>query len=489
MTCRGLTSDARPVKKSAMEATDAADAHHSGESQSSPPTAEVLVLIVEDSHTQAMKLQHLLERHLYQVFSAHDGVDALAKLGERRPTLVITDINMPEMDGYELCLRIKDDAHLKEMPVILLTSLSEPKDILKGLECGADSFVVKPYEDEFLLARIQHAIEHLGQRKKAAGTAMAEVRYSGRVYKLKTDWMQSIELLISAYETAVQKNLELLEAKHKLEHLAEEMSGTLEALAESHEKLKEAQVQLIHSEKLKSVGQLAAGIAHEVKNPLSILSMGLHCLGECPLAGEELAALVLKDMKDAVERGNLIINDLLDFSSGRTLTIREGSLNKLVERALRFVRHDFTRSKVKVTLKLGEGLRACLMDVQKIQQVMVNVFVNACHAMPDGGSLTITTSEQAAVSDDTDYAAAKLEGPRYRAGDSLVVAEVRDTGTGLSEDALKKIFDPFFTTKKAGQGTGLGMAVTRQIVDLHRGIITIQNAEGGGAMVTIVFTQ
>src|ERR1051325_2728884 len=102
-----------------------------------------VVLIVEDSLTQALNLQHLLEGHGYQVFRAGDGVEALAKLETQRPTLVISDINMPEMNGYDLCLRIKEDPRLHELPVILLTSLGEPKDILKGLECGANSFVVK----------------------------------------------------------------------------------------------------------------------------------------------------------------------------------------------------------------------------------------------------------------------------------------------------------------------------------------------------------
>ncbi|MEA3208700.1 MAG: hypothetical protein QOE70_1757 [Chthoniobacter sp.] len=454
-----------------------------------PIAGEVVVLIVEDSLTQALKLQHLLQVHHYQVFSATNGVEALEKLKERQPTLVISDINMPEMDGYELCLRIKNDAKLNELPVILLTSLAEPKDILKGLECGADNFVVKPYDDDFLLSRIQHVLENLELRKKLDGKLVSEVRYAGQTYSLKTDWMQSVELLVSTYETAVQKNAQLLEAKQKLERLAEEMSVTLEALAESHEQLKETQNQLIHSEKLHSVGQIAAGIAHEVKNPLAVLTMGIAYLGEQPLAGEELAAVVLKDMKDAVERGNLVISDLLDFSAARALAMAENSINDLIQKTLRFVRHDLASSKVKVVQKLGEGLRACLMDAQKIQQVLINIFVNACHAMPNGGSLTITTGERVAASDDADYAAAKLPTPRYRAGDKLVVAEIRDTGTGISEDVLQRIFDPFFTTKKAGQGTGLGMAVTRQIVELHRGVISIQNADGGGAMVTLTFTQ
>ena len=134
-----------------------------------PVASEVDVLIVEDSLTQAMKLQHILERHRHRVTTARNGEEALAALapGGALPRIVITDINMPRMDGYELCARIKDDARLREIPVILLTSLSDPKDILKGLECGADNFIVKPYDEEFLLSRIQYVLANLELRQQS----------------------------------------------------------------------------------------------------------------------------------------------------------------------------------------------------------------------------------------------------------------------------------------------------------------------------------
>ncbi len=131
------------------------------------PNGEVTVLVVEDSLTQALKLQHLLEQHQLKVIIASNGKEALLKLAASIPTLVVTDINMPEMDGYELCQRIKQDAQSKELPVILLTSLSDPEDILKGLECGADNFIVKPYDEDFLLSRIRHVMENLELRKQA----------------------------------------------------------------------------------------------------------------------------------------------------------------------------------------------------------------------------------------------------------------------------------------------------------------------------------
>ncbi len=181
------------------------------------------ILIVEDSATQAMKLEHVLLRHGFRVTRARHGGEALTALATHLPTLVITDINMPEMDGWELCQRIKDDPRLRELPVILLTSLADPKDILKGLECGADNFVVKPYDEEFLLSRIQFVLTNLELRQQSAGTGATEIFFAGHKYQLTSERVHSIDLLLSTYETAVQKNLELSKAKETLEVQAEQL--------------------------------------------------------------------------------------------------------------------------------------------------------------------------------------------------------------------------------------------------------------------------
>ena len=189
-----------------------------------PVPKDVTILIVEDSPTQALKLRHVLERNGFTVVSAPDGVRALEALAGIIPTLVITDINMPKMDGYELCRRIKDDPTLARLPVILLTSLADPKDILKGLECGADNFIVKPYEEEFLLSRIHYVLANLALRQRSDGRPL-EIYFAGHTYQLTTDRVHSIDLLLSTYETAVQKNLELSAATEKLERQTEELRG------------------------------------------------------------------------------------------------------------------------------------------------------------------------------------------------------------------------------------------------------------------------
>ena len=199
------------------------------------------ILIVEDSATQAMRLEHTLKRHGYRVSSARHGREALTVLSGELPTMVITDVNMPEMDGYELCRHIKDDAKLKELPVILLTALSDPKDILRGIECGADNFVVKPYDEEFLLSRIQYVLANLELRRQSKDRSGTEIFFAGQKYHLTFDRIRNLDLLLSTYETAVQKNLELSKAKETLEKQAIDLREKNEQMAADLEMARELQ--------------------------------------------------------------------------------------------------------------------------------------------------------------------------------------------------------------------------------------------------------
>lgn len=204
-----------------------------------PSPAAGEILIVEDSATQALLLQNILETNGFKAPITRNGREALAALASHRPTLVITDINMPEMDGYQLCQTIKDDPRWKEIPVILLTALSDPADILKGLECGADNFIAKPYEEEFLLSRVRYVLANLALRQQSKGGRATEIFFAGRKYQLTSDRIHSIDLLLSTYETAVQKNIELDKARLLLEQQAaqlrdknEQMSADLELARE-----------------------------------------------------------------------------------------------------------------------------------------------------------------------------------------------------------------------------------------------------------------
>ena len=254
----------------------------------------------------------------------------------------------------------------------------------------------------------------------------------------------------------------------------------------SEEDLKAAQSQLMQAEKLHSIGQLAAGVAHEVKNPLQVLLVGLQYFGDSLLTTNEEARSVLTDMREAVQRANAVVQDLLDFASPRELGMQPRQINALLEKAIRFVRHDTTKAGVKVVTNFAAGMPDASVDPTKIEQVFINLITNACHAMPAGGTLTVTTRERVMTpSESPQHDTGDRSGIRFRSGEPVLAIEIRDTGTGVPPEKLSRIFEPFYTTKSTGKGTGLGLSVTQKIIDLHRGKISIENHPEGGVIATI----
>ena len=172
------------------------------------------ILIVEDSPTQAIQLQSLLEENGFQVSIAYDGAEGLSCLKEENPDLVVSDIVMPEMDGYELCRKIKEDDDLKGIPVLLLTQLTEPEDIIKGLDAGADNFVTKPYDPKLLLSQIEYILVNRTMRTSPRTEMGVEVFFAGKRYFINSDRMQILDLLFSTYQNSLQQKREL-ERKNK----------------------------------------------------------------------------------------------------------------------------------------------------------------------------------------------------------------------------------------------------------------------------------
>ena len=278
---------------------------------------------------------------------------------------------------------------------------------------------------------------------------------------------------------------ELKQAQEQLIETNAKLTAALAGLRQSHEELKLTQLQLIQAEKLQSLGQMAAGVAHEIKNPLAILHMGIGCLGETPFAGDEQMDGIVTEMKNAVHRAETIVRDMLDYSAAKDLALEQIALDSLITRTMRIVRYEFTKAKVNVVTRFSGDLPTFPLDAPKIQQVLINIFINACHAMPGGGTLTITTGQEVYEADEPAEEDPSSRGVPFRRGEKLAVIEVRDTGTGIPEDTLRNIFDPFFTTKARGTGTGLGLSVVKKIIELHGGRISIANATEGGARVTI----
>lgn len=265
----------------------------------------------------------------------------------------------------------------------------------------------------------------------------------------------------------------------------EELKKASGSLRKSGADLLVFQEALIEAEKMESVGRLAAGVAHEVKNPLMTLLTGVKFLSMHLGSRDEKISGLLTDMADAVARADTVIKGLLDFAAPRKLDLTSNDLNAIVERSLDMMKHEIAKGQIAVVSELAPDIPPLLLDPFKLQQVLLNLVTNAVHATPPGGRITVRTFVHARA--EVGVPADGNVGPRRTIDMPSVFLEVDDTGTGIALHAETKIFDPFFTTKPAGQGTGLGLSVSRQIVHMHGGELDIRNRSGGGVRATIVF--
>ena len=271
---------------------------------------------------------------------------------------------------------------------------------------------------------------------------------------------------------------ERVHARQQLEKLNQNVSQTAA-------ELKSTQLQLIQAEKMESIGRMAAGVAHEVKNPLALLLMGVEYLTGGIDPNDPNVEEILTEMREAIERADNIIRGMVDFSSDRQLQLELGDVRPLIEHALLLVRHEVTRSSVEVITHIAEDLPPLKIDNSKFEQVLVNLFNNAIHAMDTAAHAKLEITAFATKLGEVPRDQGARTANHLRSGDEVVVIEVCDNGSGISEENLRKIFDPFFTTKATGVGTGLGLSVVKKIVELHRGAIEIENRMLGGARVRI----
>jgi len=249
------------------------------------------------------------------------------------------------------------------------------------------------------------------------------------------------------------------------------------------QELQKAQTQLIRAEKMESIGRLAAGVAHEVKNPLAIIQMGADYLSQ-EAAADETTRLIIDDIDDAVQRADVVIKGLLDFSRDRELSLKPGNLNEVVERSLHLVAHEMRQRNIVVSSSLSQAIPNIELDSNKLQQVLINLLMNAAHAMDRDGELHVSSSlRKLSSNEDLD----RDNENRFEKGETVLWLEVTDSGPGIPEQDRQRIFDPFYTTKPVGEGTGLGLSVSRNIVNLHRGSIDIRNRAEKGASVVLMF--
>lgn len=274
--------------------------------------------------------------------------------------------------------------------------------------------------------------------------------------------------------------------KRKVLMVVEDITARKKAekkLQQAYNMLKETQSQLIQAEKMQVVGRLASGVAHEVKNPLGIISQGVDCLEREIGSDKEEPLKVLYMIKEAVVRADKIIRDLLDFSRPSPLELKPCDVNKVIQTALTLAKEQLTIRNVNIKLNLASELSLAMMDENQMKQVFINIFLNSLQAMPEGGRLSVRTSVREMK--ELGYSVSVKSTDKFRIGEKALICEIEDTGAGISGYTLNKIFDPFFTTKGPGEGTGLGLTIVKTIIENHKGQIKIESKENQGTKVTI----
>ena len=361
--------------------------------------SEVTILVVDDEPINRQVLRNQLEMVGYRVEVAIDGLRGLKLLEKLNPQVILLDVMMPRISGYQTCYRIRQKYSASELPIILLTAKDQPEDTVRGFQHGANDYLTKPFSREELLIRVQF---HLKLSKATS-----------EVYRMMDD-------------------------------------------------LRGMQNQLIQSAKLAAVGEMTSGIAHELKTPLAGIST--------ILSGVELAKQLHQEIDmDAtcsrvnllVQRCSAIIDHMRNYSRRTEETHSQTQIiNQLLKNTLLLVEPQLKRIGGKLELNLGHDLPFVVGNDIQLEQVFINLCNNACDAMEQSEERILTIQSMAV-------------------GDEVLV-RVSDTGTGMRPEVQERIFESFFTTKSSAKGTGLGMSISQNIVEQHKGQIRFNSELGRG---------
>ena len=319
---------------------------------------------------------------------------------------------------------------------------------------------------EVLLKRERRDVNHIIQR-----SVIMLVLSLGLVLLFQlVVWQYFFHFIIK--ELAIMGNLIQMASQGRLREVAKqtiapknEIDDAIKALADMARELEKREAVLLQSEKLASLGILISGVAHELGNPLNnIALMAQGYLSLYDILGEEEKKNFMTDVLVQTERISKIINNLLDFSRQKKQELIEYSPENLIEKSVALVSNQLKISNVKLHKNIAPNLQPVYIDPPQIEQVLVNLYINAIQAMPEGGDITIEVGEDVA--------------------NGYLIIKVKDTGGGISKEDLLHIFDPFFTTKGT-KGTGLGLSVSYGIMQQHHGDITVESQEGEGTTFTL----
>jgi signal transduction histidine kinase/ActR/RegA family two-component response regulator len=395
------------------------------------------------------------------------------------------------MDGYELCRHIKQHATLRDTPVILVTTLSDPHDVIRGLECRADNFVLKPYDADQLIRRIQFVLVNSHMRQNEQPGMGLEIVFGGSRHFITADRLQILNLLLSTYEAAIQRNRELSttrdtlhETNRELQQLTSELEDRVllrtRELEQTNEALRQAQHALIQQERLRALGQMASGIAHDINNAISPIALYTEAMLERePLS--DRARGYLTTIQRAIDDVAQTVGRMREFYRPREqeLQLADVELNPLIQQVVDLTRarwNDLAQKRgVMIELKsmLASDLPTIRGAENEIRDALTNLVFNAVDALPNGGAIEIRTR------------GATFSG-HSGVTQPCVHLEVVDNGVGMEEETRRRCLEPFFTTK-GDRGTGLGLAMVYGMAKRHSAGLDIESRVGAGTTIRLTF--
>ncbi|MBD2043922.1 response regulator [Microcoleus sp. FACHB-672] len=438
------------------------------------------ILIVDDNPTNLQLLFDCLTTAGYKVWVARSGQSAIKKVEYSPPDLILLDVLMPGIDGFETCRHLKASESTKDIPVIFMTALADTENKVKGFSVGAVDYITKPFQQEEVLARVQ---THLSIRNL---TKKLQVQ-NEQLHQEVTERNQ----LASELERRVEERTEeLSQTNCRLQQEIEERYLAEQTLQRSLVKLQQAQSQLIQSEKMSAIGQMVAGVAHEINNPVNFIYGNLSHVSDYiedligmlrsyqevyPEAEPKIAEAaddidlefliedlpkMLSSMQVGAERIREIVLSLRRFSHQDGFEMKPMNIHEGIDSTLMILhsRLKFKQDRPAIEIIKEYSPNFPLVECYggEMNQVFMNILANAIDAIDECNQHRSAEQIKAYPSCIRIYTQV-MEGNR-------AIIRIKDNGSGIAPDVTQHIFDPFYTTKAPGKGTGIGLSISWQIV-------------------------